>query len=399
MEKKAPKKKIFFCITKGNFGGAQRYVFDLATSLPADIFSTAVLHGEGEALPKKLHKKNIRTLKLETLIRNIRLGQDIKTLREIIRIFKTEKPDIIHLNSSKMGLLGGLAGRLTKVPRIIFTGHGWAFNEERNWFVRKGLLFLHWITILLSHETIAVSEKTKKDISSLPFIKDKITVIHNGVGPQKFLDGFTARQTLAPEIIANTWIGTISELHKNKGLDFAIHAFAKLSTEYKDSTFVIIGEGEERKNLETLISEYGLSKRIFLLGFIENAARYLKAFDVFTLTSRTEAFPYVLLEAGYAGLPIVASNVGGIPEIIDKEFLIEKGSVSMIEKTVEKILDNPITKKEVGERNKNHIQKKFSLSQTVQKTIALYLKPTYTKLEAVQASQAPAQAPSQQTKL
>ncbi len=156
-----------------------------------------------------------------------------------------------------------------------------------------------------------------------PFANRRMIVVRNGIAEINFLDRPAARVALLGEqsVTAqghNWWLGTVAELHRNKGLEYLIRALAilkvTLDTKWQGLplTLVIIGEGEERSSLERLIKELKLEKQIHLLGRRENASQYLKAFDIFTLTSLTEAFPYTILEAGAAGLPTVASGVGEI---------------------------------------------------------------------------------------
>src|SRR6185369_10912585 len=96
--------------------------------------------------------------------RDINTKKEIGLFVELYKLFKKESPDIIHLNSSKMGLVGAFVGRLTGVKKIIFIAHGWAFNEERPWYQKIFFRVLHIVTILLAHKTITVSEITKKQI-------------------------------------------------------------------------------------------------------------------------------------------------------------------------------------------------------------------------------------------
>ncbi len=372
---KPQKRKVLFLITKGNFGGAQRYVFDLATSLPNDQFDVAVACGEGGSLAHKLSSVGIRTITLPSLKRNINVILEMKNLFSLIRLYKKERPDVVHLNSSKVGGLGALAGRLARVPRIIFTGHAWAWNEDRSPISKALIAFAHWITVLLSHTTIAVSERVAQQMYRLPYTRRKIVTIHNGISPLSLYDGFEARQRLNPAIKHTTWIGTISELHKNKGLDFLIEAFARVCADFPDTGVVIVGEGEERDNLTRLIAEKKLSDRIHLVGFVDTASAYLKAFDIFTLTSRTEALPYVLLEAGLAQLPVIASNVGGISEIITHKktgLLFPRGDVASLAETLTFLLSHKQVGEECGMALSRDIIERFSQEQMVRKTIALY---------------------------
>ncbi len=369
------RRKILYVITKGNFGGAQRYVFDLATSLPKDTFSVGVVFGESGVLSKKLTEAGIRCIEIPSLKRNVNIFKDLKVFFELILLFKREQPDVVHLNSSKVGALGGLAARIARVPHIIFTGHGWAYNEERALLSKIIIGILHWFTILFSHKTIAVSKQTATQISNFPFVKNKIHVVYNGIANINFYDGFEARQHLASSVDHSIWIGTISELHKNKGLDFLIQAFSEISSLYKDCGLIIVGEGEERESLTKLISSKNLQDRIHLIGYVDQASLYLKAFDIFTLTSRTEAFPYALLEAGIATLPVLGSAVGGIPEIIIDEktgILTNPGDIEKINSGLSQLLNNESLRISYGKALRDHVSKSFSHERMVNETITLY---------------------------
>ncbi len=371
------KTKILYLVTKGNFGGAQRYVYDLATSLPKDQFEVTVAFGDGNILGEKLTEAGIRTIQINSLKRDINPLLDFSTLIELIKLFRKERPDIIHLNSSKIGGLGALAGRIAGVKKIIFTTHGWAFNEPRPWISRQCLKVLQWITIVLSHITIDLSEKTRKQVLHWPFISKKVQVVYNGIDTIEFKEGFEARQFLNKGISESVWIGTISELHLNKGLDVAIEAFAEIVSEYPDCAFVIIGEGDERKKLEALTEEKKLTHNVHLLGHIPDAQKYLKAFDIFTLTSRKEGFPYALLEAGYAGLPVIASDVGGISEIITDKvsgLLTRPTHKEDIVKALEFMLQNPKQREIFGNNLNKKVKADFSKGKMVRETIKLYQK-------------------------
>ena len=163
--KENTKKKIIYCITKANWGGAQKYVYDLATSVDPDLYNVLVLVGGDGSLVNKLKDRGIKVIILKSLARDVSFIKDIMSFFRLLKIFHQEKPDIIHLNSSKMGLIGSLAGRILRIPKIIFTGHGWAFNEDRSIFQKKIIYFLHKLTIHLAHTVIAVSEQTKNQIT------------------------------------------------------------------------------------------------------------------------------------------------------------------------------------------------------------------------------------------
>jgi len=376
------KKKILYIITKGNFGGAQRYVFDLASNISKEDFDVSVAMGEGTSLSEKLKEKNIRTLSIPALKRDVNIFSDISAFLALYSLIQQERPDIVHLNSSKAGLLGALAVRILNLLKTndfklktIFTGHGWAFNEDRSLLSKAVLASLHTITILLSHKTIAVSKKIAEQISKFPFVKNKIILIHNGTGSIVFLEKEAARKEIASTIRAPLWIGTTSELHTTKGLDFLIKAFGSVSTAHPEAELVIIGEGHERKKLEALIEEKNLTAKVHLVGFKADAARLLKAFDIFTLTSRSEGLPYSILEAGLAELPVIASRVGGIPEVIEQKrngVLVEVGNIADIEYSLLELLSNEMKRMTLGKALKADVEEKFSFQQMLEETVELY---------------------------
>ena len=375
------KKKIIYAINKANWGGAQKYVYDLATTLPRDSYDVIVLLGTDGTLTQKLQLAGIRTI----ILGNKKSTGDLALLIKLIKIFKKERPDIIHLNNSKMGFLGALAGRITRIPKIIFTGHGWTFNEDRNKIQKKILFFLNWLTVAFSHKIIAVSEQVKRQISKNNSHSQKIVTIKNGISEINFLDRKTAREKiiekLPPDIDINNrlWLGTISELHKNKGLKYIIETMHLLETKADNKVdlpiLIIIGEGERREILQERINRYNLQDTVFLIGQIDEAEKYLKAFDIFTLSSITEALPYVILEAGQAGLPIVASGVGGIPEIIDDMqdgILVRPKEPTEIQEALDFLIKNPEKMSSFGQNIQKKIQTNFTKEKMIKETLALY---------------------------
>lgn len=319
-------KKILFVITKSNWGGAQRYVFDLATHLPREEFETVVAFGGAGPLKEKLEAAGVRTISIPSFQRDISIGKEFASLKELTKIFKDERPDIVHLNSSKAVFLGALVGRFVGVPNIIATVHGWAFNEARPAWQKDILRFVQWLSIILAHKTIVVSYTDAKQAENWPFVGKKISAIHNGIDLQmKFGSGEKIRGAFPT---GAKILGTIGELTKNKN-QIALIEQAKQDPEL---CVAIVGEGEERTNLEANIKEYGLGERIKLFGFMP-ASEVLKGFDTFALPSLKEGLPYVLLEARAASLPIVANRVGGVSEILDAPDMSEFSLKEMVEKT------------------------------------------------------------------
>ncbi|MBU4480479.1 glycosyltransferase [Patescibacteria group bacterium] len=370
------KKKILFVITKSFWGGAQVYVYNLAVSLAEEGFDVVVaLGGEGD-LKKKLKEKKIRVITVPNLVRDVSIKNEFKVFLNLIKIFRKEKPDIVHLNSSKIGGLGSFAGRIARVKKIVFTAHGWAFNEDRSWKQKFAIKFLSWVTVIFSHRTITIAKKERKQMIRYPFVSKKIFTIYNAIPFVDFIGKKEAREKLLGEQKDDfLWIGTIAELHKNKGLKYAIQAMDLLKQNGTNAVFVVISEGEEKEKLEKLIKEKDLSDRVFLVGRYDNAVKLLKAFDIFLLPSIKEGFPYTLLEAGLAELPVITTGVGGIPEIIENMktgMIVRSKDPKDIYFAILYLLAN-IEKMEQFKKNLHKkVKENFELKRMVEETKNLY---------------------------
>ncbi|MCR4284232.1 MAG: glycosyltransferase family 4 protein [Parcubacteria group bacterium] len=372
------KKKIIYLITKSSWGGATRYVFDLATSLPKDDFEVMVLSGGGGILNEKLKYAGIKTVSIEKLSRDINLFAEIKVFFSLLKLFRKERPDVVHLNSSKAGGLGVLSAKIAGVRNIIFTAHGWAFNEDRPFWQKTLIKIFVWVTLLLADNIICVSEATKENIKNFPFVYRKTRVIYNGIPDFDLLEKNEARTALKNISMIDLpseaiWIGTLSELHKNKGLEYAIKAISLLR-DYP-IVFLIIGGGELKINLEEMIKKEKLEQKVILLGFIDNAKRYLKAFDIFLLSSITEAFPYSIIEAGFVGLPVVSSSVGGVRDVISSDcgVLVKPADYNSIKIELESLLKDKEKREKLGVNLKQKIENSFSFKSMITQTTGLYL--------------------------
>jgi glycosyltransferase involved in cell wall biosynthesis len=228
-----------------------------------------------------------------------------------------------------------------------------------------------------------VSEDIKRQIVFLPFVKNKIAVIKNGIEPVTLISKEIAQETLKNlnphlnriDTNGKIWIGTISELHTTKGLIYAIGAIKRVVEHHPNIVFLIIGEGELRHKLEALIHTAGLDETVFLLGYVDNAPTLLSAFDIFTLSSISEALSYTILEAGHAGLPIVASRVGGIPEIITHQevgMLVEAKNSDAITQALEELIEKPQQRERMGSLLKKRVDGTFTKEQMLKKTMELY---------------------------
>jgi len=368
--------KILYVITKANWGGAQRYVYDLATAARDAGCDVAVVVGGTGLLAEKLVAANIRTIPLGLRQRRTFIGDlfTFSPLFSLMHLLRSEHPDVVHVNSAKAGGLGALGARIAGVPRIIFTAHGWEFNAPRPYLSKIGIRFFSWLTILLSHTTICVSDAIRRDVAWMPWVGRKLTVIHNGIACVPMLPREEARAALAPRTVGKYWVGMISELNPVKRVEDAIRSFALLAPQHPEAILVVLGEGRERQKLEDLIRELHVGNNVSLPGF-RQAPPLLKAFDLFLHTSGSEALGYAVLEAGCASLPVVATRVGGIPEIIpddDHGLLVPPKNPGAVAAAIESLLRDPQHAAELGARLHARVQHTFSKEKMTLATFAEY---------------------------
>jgi glycosyltransferase involved in cell wall biosynthesis len=365
-------KKILFIITQSEFGGAQRYIFEMGRLLDRNKYQIKAAAGSGDGeLFRKLEEISVPSKHLEKMKRAPNPFQVISAIKEMRDIIKAERPDVLFLCSTTAGILGSLAAISLKT-KVIYRIGGWAFNDPRPFWQNSLISLAERATSRLKNAIIVNSEfdwriAVKKKIAS----PEKIVKIYNGLDPNRmeFLSREDSRREL--EIGNDPVIGIVANFYKTKGLEHLIKAAKEIIKENSQTKFVIVGEGRLRSKLEKMIKKYGLENNVFLKGRIPNAYKHLKAFDAFVLPSLKEGFPWIILEAMAAELPIIATKVGALPEIInDKEdgLLVEPGSSQELAERIKELLKNPDAARAMGIRAKAKLVEKFSPRKMAEKT-------------------------------
>jgi glycosyltransferase involved in cell wall biosynthesis len=210
----------------------------------------------------------------------------------------------------------------------------------------------------------------------MPFVRKKMVLVHNGRKIPEFLTREEARKKLCEteSVCGERWVGTIAELTPNKNLTVFIEAIALMHKEGLRTHAWILSDGEEKTNLEQLSKELLLEHYVHLKGRVANASSYLLSFDVFTLPSRKEGLPYVLLEAGYAGLPVVASNIAGISDIVchNETGILVTPTPESLAREYTTLLNNPVLREQYGSSLRKFVSSHFSISEMIKKTTDLY---------------------------
>jgi len=375
-------------ITQSELGGAQSYVFDLAKNLKSE-YNVIICYGEqGEKgkLAKITKELGIDSYVIDHLGRSINYKKDWFALLYMIKLIKAIKPDILHLNSSKISILGSIAGKICGIKNIIYTAHGWVFNEKLSEKKKNLYVKLERFTAKFKHKIICVSDfDYKAAIEQKICDKKKLTVIHNGIEEPKFKNKTEAKKIIS-DIINHDYnidynhnnsilLGSIGNLYKNKGFGFLVNATKVLLDNNVNVKTIIIGEGSERKELENWITQLRLKKHVFLLGRIDNAKELLKAFDVYICSSTKEGLSYTLIEAMMAELPIIATSVGGNKELISHDesgLIVPPENTNDIANSVISLLDSKEISGALAHKARGRALSHFAISRMVKETKNLY---------------------------
>ncbi len=320
------------------FGGPERQMLGMSRHLPADcetMFLTFAEGGKANALINEVRRAGLRG---EVLANNFpRVGRSIDEIAERLREWRA---DVVCTSGYKPDILGWRAARKVGIP-VVVVSHGWT---GATWKVRMYERIDRWVHGR-ADAVVSVSEAQAAKVRSAGVSPERMTTIVNAVAD----DAFAARDPLYRERLRSLFvgpprwiIGAAGRLSPEKGFDQLVAAAARLSKSHPDAGIVIFGEGPMRASLEAQIASLGLKDKVVLAGFRGDVGKYLPHLDVGVLPSHTEGLPVILLEMLAAGCPVVATAVGGIPEVIDDNatgWLVPAGDPAALAARIGRSLD------------------------------------------------------------
>lgn len=358
-------------ITLAEVGGAQSYVAALLPALTGRFDVAVAAYGPGP-LREAAAASGVRFIPLRHLRRPISPWRDLAGLVELVRLLRRERPDIVHTNSSKAGILGRFAGVLAGVPIRIFTVHGWAFTAHSG----LAALAYRWADRAVEPATavtICVSETDRTaGLAAGTCRADRTVVIPNAVDVKG--------ATRAEPVRARPLIVAVGRLKAPKDFTTLVLALGALPAGSFEA--VIVGEGPDRPGVEEQLRALGLGNQVRLAGERRDVAALLADADLFVLSSRSEGLPVSVLEAMAAGLPVVASRVGGVPELVsdgETGVLVEPGNARELAAALKRVVADPALRQRLGAAGRARAERAFDLDPFRRAHLALYSRELATR--------------------
>jgi glycosyltransferase involved in cell wall biosynthesis len=355
--------KLVFLVTLAETGGAQTYVASLLPALVRDFDVLVAAHGEGP-LCNAARAAGARFLPLTHVRRPVNLWRDGLGLLELLRLLRSELPEIVHVNSAKAAALGRVAAWVARVPIRVYTVHGWAFLAHGG-LASAAYRWVERALRPLTTVTVCVSEKERQAGLAARACKETTTVvIRNGVEP--------SRADRRPPLVRPRLV-MVGRLQAPKDPLTFVRALATLRGQ--DFEAVLVGEGPDRGAVEEEVRRLGIESAVQLLGERNDVPELLGTAEIFVLSTRSEGLPLSILEAMATGLPVIASDVGGVPElVIDGEtgLLVPPGDPDALAAAIRRLLEDPPLAHRLGEAGRVRVAEHFDLAAVRQAHLDLY---------------------------
>lgn len=377
--------KVAHIIARMITGGADENTLFTVQGLDKDRYEVDLIMGEefDESILKRVKDENINIIQIKGLKWKLNFLYDPIVLIKLIKMIRKNRYDIVHTHTTKAGILGRIAARIAGVPVIVHGLHGSTFEA-----FDSGLL--NWLLSLLERLTGGFTDAyiSVSGVLSEKFIergigkKENYHTVYSGMELETFygVRGKINCKKKQRELgigVEDFVIGNVARLEKRKGHKFLIDAFKKVIEERKGRPLklLIIGEGEERGNLENYVKEANLEKKVIFTGYREDVEELMAVMDLFVLTSLREGLPRVLVQAAAMGMPSIAFNVDGVPEIIEDNhngFLVKAGDVKQLTKRIIQYIDHKELLVLHGKNGRELIKGKWSIEDMVEKIDKIY---------------------------
>lgn len=336
---------------------------NLSTSLANDQHEVFILHGGRRHEAYDIEHPRITFISLVHLVHPLHAVEDVKAVKEVHQWLRQLRPDVVALHSSKVGTIGRIAARALGLPTV-FTAHGWSFTEGISPKKKRVYRLIEKALAKQTDAIIAVShydEQLAQRAHITP--KNGLYVVHNGI------EGCLPQQTEATKNIV-----MVARFQAPKRQDLVVEAFNMLKN--ADLTLTLVGDGPLRPAVEQLAQDLGVDKQVHFAGDQQDVMPYLKQASVFVLMSNFEGLPISIIEAMAVGLPIVASQVGGVEELVhngQNGFTIQNEATALRD-ALAHILHDETVRQSFGQRSRELFESAFQFKRTYTETLEIYHK-------------------------
>lgn len=362
-------------ILEATTGGTRRHLVDLSLGLDKTRFAVRVIcsHLRNPHFSADIERMRQRGVEVEIvpMMRSLSPVHDLLALFRIIRYLKQNPCDLVHCHSAKAGFLGRLAARFVGAP-VVYTPHCFPFLMEVHPFQQFLYFTLEQFAAGFTRHFIAVSESERDTALQAGLCSaEQVTVIYNGVAVCETPSEIRVSEVARFEIV----VGTVGRLTKQKGQADLLRAARRVVDEFPQAKFMLVGSGEDESRLRQLTATLGLEENVVFLGEREDATEMYLLFDVYVLPSLWEALPYTPLEAMAAGKPVVATDVGGVREIIadgETGYLVPPHQPTMLAEKICALLRDADLRRVMGARGRERVARLFTLERMVGETERIY---------------------------
>ena len=302
-------------------GGVAEYLYMFLKKFNSKDYENILIVSQDYEKQIEKFKKYTTETYIVPMVRDIKLKDDLKSTYKVRKILKKEKPDIVYLHSSKAGAIGRLALLLNFKTKILYNAHGWYFNADIGEKKKKVIALIERILAIKTNKIINIS-KSEYDSAIRYKIasKKKMCIIENGIDFSKFQDSEKYRKSTREKFSIKEneiVVGVVGRLSEQKDPITTIKAFNEVYKENRNVKLMYVGSGELEEKVKKYAKEHSILDRVIITGWVSNVEEYIPAFDIAVLPSKWEGFGLVLIEYMACNKPIVATNVGGICDIIE----------------------------------------------------------------------------------
>jgi glycosyltransferase involved in cell wall biosynthesis len=377
--------KVLRIIARLNIGGPAIHVVLLTAGLDRAHFESSLVSGcenpgEGSMLEYAL-AHGVQPTIIPQIVGEFSLGpQELKAVMQLYRVIRRQRPHVVHTHTAKAGFVGRLAARLARVPVVVHTFHGHVLQGYYSPLKTHLLRRMERALACITDRIIAVSEQVKRDLVSYGVAPvDDIQVVPLGLELGPFLYGAESRGTFRRELQLNRMeqlVGIVGRIFPIKNHRLFLEAAALVAKEESMVRFVIVGDGMLRPEIERYAHDLGLAHRVIFTGWRRDLPHIYADLDVLAVTSHNEGTPVSAIEAMATGCPVVATRVGGLPDLIqpgETGCLVPPGNALAMAKALLGLLRDPETARWLGHAARVAVRERFAAHRLVSDVEHLYV--------------------------